>query len=53
MYHDHDVPEEVEIIQKAVNRVPGYELAPEVTENILHTMYGNLEKNPDIVNLIR
>ncbi|CAD8201377.1 unnamed protein product [Paramecium octaurelia] len=51
----HDLPEqhEHEIIQKAINRTPGYELASELTENILLTMFDNLQNVPEFIELIK
>ncbi|CAK61221.1 unnamed protein product (macronuclear) [Paramecium tetraurelia] len=50
----NETPEqnEQEIIQKAINRTPGYELGQEVDDKIMETMFGNLNKAPDIVEMI-
>ncbi|CAD8111580.1 unnamed protein product [Paramecium primaurelia] len=50
----NEMPEqnEQDIIQKAINRIPGYELAQEINDKILETMFGNLNKTPDIAQMI-
>ncbi|CAD8201584.1 unnamed protein product [Paramecium pentaurelia] len=50
----NEIPEqnEQDIIQKAINRTPGYELAQEINDKILESMFGNLNKTPDIVEMI-
>ncbi|CAD8210276.1 unnamed protein product [Paramecium octaurelia] len=43
---------EQEVIQKAINRTPGYELAQEINDKILETMFGNLNRTPDIAEMV-
>ncbi|CAD8122098.1 unnamed protein product [Paramecium sonneborni] len=50
----NEIPElnEQDIIQKAINRTPGYELGQEINDKVLETMFGNLSKTPEIVDRI-
>ncbi|CAK64970.1 unnamed protein product (macronuclear) [Paramecium tetraurelia] len=43
---------EQDVIQKAINRTPGYELAQEINDKILETMFGNLNRTPDIAEMV-
>lgn len=42
------MPDETEndIIQKAMSKSPGFEVANDVNENIMFSMFKNLESNP-------